>query len=467
MHVCLIAPPNPPLTDPRIGPPLGLLYLVAASEQAGCDATHEVVDLNVACYPADEPKGHWTHDFSVTRCLAEIPPADVYGFGVASAQVPHTRALLRALRQRDPGAVFIVGGPHVSATGAEMLREMKGSDAADYAVMGEGERVYPLLIKDIERGDQSGMGLVHGGKVRIADVPMPARHMLDWSRYTRRINGEPATNIITSRGCPGKCAFCQQDSLWGRGLRLHHPARILVEVDSIRETTGIRNLLFLDDSLTARPARAMGEISKGLREREVMWRGWTRADLCTRPSSPEMLAIMRESGCQALCIGVEAGTDRLLRRLDKRTTVEQNTAAVHALYAAGITCRVSIMVGIPGETWSDVYALVEWVQRNAPFIDDWILSTFVPIPGSPAWDEAHRYGLAIDRQRAVREHYAACFVVGGDERSGRGYHRHMDGTTVEELDARHHFVQEALLGTVGRERYRVTIGQSAAIEGAA
>lgn len=459
LRACLVAPPNPPLADPRIGPPLGLLYLAAAARDGGVPVDHVVVDLNVACYPAETPRGHWTHDFSISRCLAEIPEADVYGFGVASAQVPHARALIRALRERHPAAVFVVGGPHASATGPELLRDVDGGDAADVVVAGEGEDAWCRILRALLEGRKPS-GIVRGEPMWPRCAGHPARDLLDWSRYTRRINGEPATNIITSRGCPGRCAFCQQETLWSGALRLSPSERVLDEVDDIHAVTGIRHLLFLDDSLTARSASEMRAIAEGLGQRGVLWRGWTRADLCLRPSSAETLRAIRDNGCQALCIGVEAGTDRLLRRLDKRTTTAQNSAALRTIHHAGLSARASIMVGIPGETWADVYALVRWVQEHAHLIDDWILSTFVPMPGSPAWDHADRYGLEIDRERAVREHYAACFVVGGDERSGRGYHRHLDGTTATELDARHHFVQEALLGTVGRERYRVTVGGS-------
>jgi len=290
-------------------------------------------------------------------------------------------------------------------------------------------------------------------------LPIPARDVIDLSRYVRRIDGMPATNIITSRGCPGRCSFCQQESLWGRGLRLHSPQRVLEEVDTIRECNGIKNLLFLDDSLTCRKPGDMAAIAQGLGLRGALWRGWTRADLCVRPGDAQMLRTMEANGCRALCLGVEAGTDKVLRAMGKRTTMAKIDKAIRAVVDAGLDCRVSFMVGSPQETWEDVEALVRFIEGHRDRISDWILSMFNPLPGSPCWENPDLYGMVIDRERARKDGYRGSFVVGGEEVAGGGYHRYRGGPDQEELAARHAYVQEALLRLCPRDRIGVTIGR--------
>lgn len=489
--VVLVAPPNTSMADPRIAPPLGILYLAAAQRRAGF-SDPVVVDLNVACHepgaPKDHPGGN-THDFSLGRCLREIPGgASVYGLSLASMQMPHGVALLAALREREPGAVLVVGGAHVSADVDDLV------GLADVAIRYEGEDAWVALLRTVDRARSLGPNealdyqaalerseprlrgrvSVRGGpsydpeaadprqvvNVRptivvdglqvdpLDDAPVPARDLLDFSRYTRRIAGERATNIITSRGCPARCIYCQQEDLWGAGLRLQTPRRVLAEVDSIRETTGIGNLLFLDDSLTACSTARMHELCDGLRERGVKWRGWTRANLISRPGSVELLSYMRKSGFVSCCVGVEAGTDRLLRNIAKQTTVAQNRAALRNLRAAGVKVRCSIMVGLPGETWEDVRALVRFVAEEQP--DDWILSSLVPLPGTPSWTEAERFGIRIDREGVRGRNYSDVFIVGGNEQSGQ-FHE-LDGVDADEIRLRHDYVQENLLRWCPRDR---------------
>ena len=464
--VCLISPPNCSMTDPRIAPPVGLLNLVAWARVEGFDTTSwRVVDLNVECLGDWPAKGHWTHDFSMERILSLIPSgADVYGLSLASMQLPHGRAIAGALRQREPQAVLVCGGSHASAEPEECaVEDEPGADNGfDYVVTREGEHAFVALLRRWQAGTllRRSPGEVLQGTVfePLDDLPFPARDMLDFSKYTRMIAGQPATNLIAARGCPARCDFCQQSSLWGDGaIRSQSSARILAEVDHIRETTGIGNILFLDDSLTARKRSEMHALCDGLAARGVRWRGWTRANLCVRPGDRELLAHMGRTGCQAICIGVEAGTDKVLKAIDKGTTVAMNRQAIKNVAEAGIRCRISIMVGNPHETWDDVLALVDFVEEMGPWVEDWILSSFVPLPGTPAWDHPERFGMIVDKDRARRERYRHFFVVGGDEKSGQ-VHRYVDGTGPEDIQRRHAWVQEQLLRLAPRNRLVVTAG---------
>ena len=477
MKVCLVAPPNPAMIDPRIAPPLGLAYLAGWARAHGRSTEDwRIVDLNVEClgdWPAD---GHWTHDFSIARCLSLIPTgARVYGLSLASMQLPHGRALAAELRKREPGALIVAGGSHASALPDECCDAvaMQGGNF-DVVIEREGEVAFFDLLDAVESGwtmaqplttpgarkATGGAGwVVRGTEIDpLAQLPFPARDMLDFPRYTRMIAGARATNITNSRGCPARCRWCQQESLHGSGATRYQSAdRILAEVDDIYRTTGIKNILFLDDTLTARKRSEIYKLCDGLVERGVLWRGWTRANLCVRPGDREMLAYMAKSGCQAICIGVESGSDKVLKAMDKGTTVAQNREAIRNVAEAGIDARCSIMVGAARETWEDVFILHAFLESVSPWLSDWILSTYVPLPGTPDWEKPEQVGLIIDKAKATREGYRHFFVVGGDEQSGL-VHSWADGTTQADIQARHDATQEALLRLCPRDRKRVTMG---------
>ncbi len=359
---------------------------------------------------------------------------------------------------------MVCGGSHASAVPEECTVEDEAgaNNGFDYVVALEGEIAFVGLLARWQAGGlpqrRSNGEIVTGMALEPLDaLPFPARDMLDFSRYTRLIAGERATNLVASRGCPAACNFCQQ-SQWGDGgLRAQSSARILAEVDDIFTGTGIRNILFLDDSLTARKVSEMHLLCDGLAERGVKWRGWTRANLCVRGGDREMLRHMAETGCQAICIGVEAGTDKVLAAMAKGTTVDVNRQAIRNVAESGIRCRVSIMVGNPSETWDDVLALVDFIEEMSLWVEDWILSSFVPLPGTPSWDHPERYGMIIDKEQARRDRYRHFFVVGGDEKSGH-VHRYVDGTGPDDIQRRHDYVQESLLRLAPRNRLAVTAG---------
>jgi len=388
MKITLISLPNPTLTDPRIAPPLGLLYLASYVLKHYPDWDIKVLDLNTR-------KGGMLADGT----------EDIIGISVASTQINMARDYCWLLKDTYPHIHIIIGGPHPTTLPEESL---KITDA-DIAVCGEGERAFLRICEGRLLGCDH---IINEGYIQDLDtIPFPARELLDFSKYTRTIAGQPATNMITSRGCPGQCTFCDQD-VWGNKLRFHSAEYVLAEIDDIKTKTGINRILFLDDTLTFNRGR-MFDICKGLRDRGVIWRGWTRAN-CIDEGLVDM---MYRSLCHSLCLGVESGSPRILKNIKKGITPEQNLAGVKMIHDAGIKCRISLMIGCPGETHDTIQETKDWMKEAAPFVDDWIVSTFVPVVGSPAWKDPKGF-------RLLDAPYEDYYVVGYDQKSG----------TVMELD---------------------------------
>lgn len=385
VRISLIALPNPTLTDPRIAPPLGLLYL------AGYLKKHGYNNIQV-----------------INLAFQELPDidADIIGVSVSSTQVAYANQYLERLSSLYPNSIIVVGGPHPTTLPNDLL--------CDFAVVGEGEQAF----LDIVSGDAVDTVVCRDYITDIDDIPFPARELIDFKEYTRTIGGKPATNMITSRGCPARCIFCDQD-VWQNKLRFHSAEHVLGEIDDIKAKTGIDRILFLDDTLTFNRERIL-EICEGLKKRGVLWRGWTRASCIDR----RLLKVMKDSGCQSLCIGVESGSDTILKNLHKGTTVAQNLKAIKIIKEAGMYARASIMIGSPGETPDTVAETKDFMAAAKP--DDWIVSTFVPVVGSPAWKEPGKYGIRI-----TDKDYANYFVVGYDQQSGLVFEQ--DSMSKDEL----------------------------------
>jgi len=386
MKITLISLPNPTLTDPRIAPPLGLLYLASYVLKHYPDWDIKVIDLN-------------------TESLHDViwDDADIFGISIASTQLKSARKVGEILRKVQGDSHVVIGGPHPTTLPMESVCYMR----ADNVVVGEGE----VAFLDFCTGNYNDLIIKRDYIKDLDTIPFPARELLDFSKYTRTIAGQAATNMITSRGCPGQCTFCDQD-VWGNKLRFHSAEYVLAEIDDIKKKTGIDRILFLDDTLTFNRER-MFKICRGLYDRDVLWRGWTRANCIDEI----LLASMFDTGCHSLCLGVESGSPRILKNIKKGITPEQNLAGVKMIHDAGILTRISLMIGCPGETHDTIQETKDWMKEAAPFVDDWIVSTFVPVVGSPAWKNPQGF-------RLLDAPYEDYYVVGYDQKSG----------TVMELD---------------------------------
>lgn len=345
MKLEVIVPPSAFLVEPMAFPPLGALYVAAAAEAAGAEV--RVTDLCV------EKRPEWTPDL----------------VGI-SALTPHVSSV-RTLVSTIPVPV-IVGGAHFDLVPSDAL--LVGAVAVS---VGDGEATIGRFLQG-ERGVLQG---------QADDWPMPARHLLDLTRYHFLIDGRRATSMLTSRGCPFRCAYCSRTTLAHR-LRYNPLLKVQAEVQAIQRL-GFAAVMFYDDELNVAPARlhALCDLLAG---EKMRWRGFVRTDLFTE----EQARWMADSGCYELCAGVESGSDAILARSQKGAMVADATRCRRICRDYGIRFKAFMVIGLPGESADTVAQTERWLLEQRP--DDFDLAPYVPFPGSRiAADPAH-YGVTVE-----------------------------------------------------------------------
>ena len=236
----------------------------------------------------------------------------------------------------------------------------------DYIVLSEGEERLPKLLKaiDADKGFEDIDGLCYrvDGEWRVQPhtgigiedldtLPWPDYSDFDMSRYlnwTQRYTQNfqfqqlPVGLMMTSRGCPYKCTFCQVPVMFD-GVRLRSPDSLVKELALYKEEYAVESMYFRDDILF-RPeklAKAFAEASLDLK-----WSCLLRADMMTKRT----LEAMREGGCAQIRVGFESGDDAVLDEMKKQTTVNDNARCIHLAREAGIDISGFLIVGLPGET---------------------------------------------------------------------------------------------------------------------
>ena len=341
--------------------PLSLAYLAATLEKAG--HTIRVLD-----YQVENPK--------LESVLSEFRP-DVTGLSFYSKEFEHAKELMRAIKAQGPGLPVVAGGPHVNAYRERVFEQSRD---IDYAVVNEGEDTALELFAALEGGkDAAGIpglfcrrasGEVTFGGPRpfrkdIDTIPFMALHHFQVKKYYpgagtfRRL---PSVTMLTSRGCPYRCIFCITD-LFGKNVRLRSAENVLAEIELAVEKYGAREINFCDETLTIHRAR-MVDICEGLLKRKLKigWKCSTRVDLV----DPELLALMKRSGCFYIGFGVESGVQAVLDRLKKGITLDQIRRAFGACRKVGIDTMAYFMMNIPGESREDIEQSIRFSREIRP-----------------------------------------------------------------------------------------------------
>ncbi len=356
MKATLINPPRSYLIEPEAQAPMGLLYIAAVLEEEGWEVQY--VDLA------------FTDD---------IPEADLYGITATSADYPDAVEVAKNLKDR--AGLIVLGGRHATGVWGEV------DDVFDVVVAGEGEKAIRHIARNI---DNPYPGYYDSGIKDLDTIPFPARHLLPIQgtnvfAYKKRYWEGETTCLLTMRGCPFKCAFC---TAGGETVRYRSVDNVIAEIEHIIETYGIREFRLSDDTFTLNRERLL-ELLPRMKECNIYWRASVRA----RPLDPELLELMADSGCVELSYGIESGDQRVLDRVNKGVTLEQSEAAMKWSKEAGITVRALMIAGLPGETPESAYKTIEFMERTRRYWDIAALTNFVPLPGSPIWNEPARFGV--------------------------------------------------------------------------
>ncbi len=269
-------------------------------------------------------------------------------------------------------------------------REVLQITQLDAVVCGEPELTVRELCREEDLGSIPGVAYLSSGDLIVsppraaADInlfPLPALHLLPLEVYRYEILGERLVLLEGSRGCPYSCTFCLK-VMYGNGYRRKRPDRLLRELEVAIGTFGARSIYFMDIEFTLNRA-LVEEVCRFLMRgtRRVVWCCQTRVDHV----DPDLLKMMRASGCALVHFGIESGSPSLLERTRKRVDIEAMELAVRWAREARIRTACFFLLGLPGERPEDVDMTLALARRLRP---DYVsFHVAVPYPGTTLYDE--------------------------------------------------------------------------------
>ena len=371
-------------------PPLGLLSLAAYARSNLPRISIAIVDAAANSLSVSQ---------TVDRIVRLEP--DVVGFTITTMVVDSVQEIASQIKAVLPNVKLVAGGPHISGLGQHCLYQLCDFDVA---VVGEGEQTFVELIKAFETGrtldDIAGIvfrdahGRVRTTKARayfddLDKLPLPAWDLLEGFPHAYRTNiffspGGPAATLITSRGCPFHCAFCDQ-STFGHSYRITSAEYVYRAVKQLQDRYKVRYIVFCDDTFTIDRRRIL-EVCRLLQTlpRPIKW----SCDANVMTIDNQMLVEMKRAGCWSISYGLESGSPRLLASLNKKITLEKASDVICNTNSAGIYAKGLFILGTPEES-------LDTVRETQDFISSIPLSTinvskFTPYPGSELYKEISR-----------------------------------------------------------------------------
>jgi len=371
-------------------PCLGLLSLGAVLRKAG----HRVRVLDASALGL-------SYD-AVLREVSRFKP-NVVGLSAVTPSINRTARLARRIKRALPHVPIVLGGPHVTAMPEKTL---ESHPPFDYGVIGEGERTIVELVDALGSGkrfaDISGTifrkdgDLFLGGPAsRIEDLdslPFPAWDLLDEfpGRYRPAVfkyKKRPSTHVVSSRGCPGRCIFCDT-SVFGRHVRFHSSEYVLEMAGYLHRRFGIRDIIFEDDQFLLKHER-VAKICEGLIKANLPI-SWSCSGRVNAIKDLELLQMMKRSGCWLINYGIESGNQEILDFAGKGITLDQVKKAVSLTEKAGISSKGYFILGLPLETKKTMSQTIRFA-KTLP-LNDVSVFMLTPFPGSCMYEIAENHG---------------------------------------------------------------------------
>jgi anaerobic magnesium-protoporphyrin IX monomethyl ester cyclase len=351
-------------------PPLGLGYIAAYLRDSG----YKVQIIDATFMGADAA-------IEKTRVL-EPRMVGVYSmFTMREASLRFARAL------RGHCELLIAGGPLPTVEPEAYLSEF------DAAAVGEGEQTSLELargdalneVDGLVYKDQDGKATRTPPRQVLKDLnstPLPARDLFEnesYINYYQRRRQPSVTSAITSRGCPFTCDFCSHP-IFGESFRERSPGNMADEVEQIIEL-GYDRVFFQDDCFTltqGRVQRFCDEVER--RGLNFGWQCLSRVDAMDKATA----ARMKAAGCDQVFFGLESGSERVLKVMNKSATPEMGRRAVEAAKKAGLKTGAFFIFGYPGD---DTESMLETLHFADSLPLDYLSFSYpYPIPGTPLYE---------------------------------------------------------------------------------
>ncbi len=383
-----------------VAQPLGLAMLASYVRQKGYSV--KIIDAEAE---------FWTPERTVEEIEKYSPR--LIGLSAFTTKMTSAGKILRLIKERMPQVKTVIGGHHASAIPERTLKE----EAVDFVIKGEG--FYPIvsllealdhkrwldiagvwyLSKDnfvIRTDKDRAEGIKDLDKLPFASwdlLPMNKYRAHHWQAWNYNLDLSGFAVIYTSLGCPFSCSYCSVNVVYGEHYtRYRSPANVVKEIELLVNEYGVKYIEIIDDTFTLNKSHVeklcKEIIAHKLGDKIHMW-CFARTDRV----NPDLMYLMRQAGIEWVFMGIEAGSDQVLKGVHKGQTVEQIKKAVDIVHSSGISVGGNYVFGVGDDSYETMQMTFDLAQElNCEYANFFINMAY---PGTQLYDIAQRKGYAL------------------------------------------------------------------------
>jgi len=339
--------------------------------------------------------------------LKSLKP-DIVGITVLMDQyAPSGHKAASLVKAYNKNVTVLMGGVYATISPDLALEDSN----IDYVVIGEGEYILSELIGFFmgrNSRPEKGISFRLNGKIvntghsdyieNLDNLPLPAYHLIDFDKYARNAFRKsvdapkkyPFARLMTSRGCPCGCVFCQVEGISGKKFRYRSAENVLDEIEWLKKEYGVKSLIFDDDNLFLNKKRTKS-IFQGMIDRKLVM-PWSPIATAIFALDEKIIKLMRASGCEYIDVAIESGCERVLKDIIKKPLdLEHAKKMVRIAKKEGIYVVANFIVGFPTETWDEIRETIKFAED----IDvDYIkLFAAIPLRNTKLWDLCEKEGI--------------------------------------------------------------------------
>lgn len=332
----------------------------------------------------------------VKTTVSEYRP-NVVGISAKSQNFTSACIVAKLIKEIDKEIIVIIGGPHPSMVGQEVLK----CQAINLAVKGEGEVTIIELLNAIESGSSldSIKGLIYRrGNLAVENPPrgfikdldslsfpyICAKEVLrDYGKYPKAAFGY----IFATRGCPYNCFFCGSRNIWSRQVRFRSPENVVREIKTLQRD-GLRLYYFVDDIFGVNKQYIIDLCGTFIEYcPDIKW----SCEFHVKLVDNETISLMKKAGCYQIQLGIESGNNEILKQMCKNITIEEALAAARIIKKYGIELQAFFIIGFLQETEATLNDTVTAMKKIK--CDVLTYSIFTPYPGTETFEFCKDNGL--------------------------------------------------------------------------
>ncbi|MDI6806458.1 MAG: radical SAM protein [Candidatus Aenigmarchaeota archaeon] len=358
-------------------PPLSLGYLASIARNNG---------FSVSIL---EPNSIENFDIKIFKKILEEEDPTFCGFSGYTMEISNAYRMIDIVKEVSSKCITLLGGPHPTAIGMETFDENKNIDIIFF---GEGEESFNDFLKNFNKPQKvKGIAFRHNGK-KIKTEPRPFIEDLDSIPYPARdlfstnykgdtmYEKRPVGILISSRGCPFNCNFCNK-AVFGYKFRQRSVQNVMGEIDEMINVYGMNEIFFIEDNFGLNESWVKEFCKEYKRRFDKPWRCLMRVNAV----SLDTLKMMENAGCHTISIGVESGSEKVLKWIDKGLTKQQLREGFKIIRKTGLNIEGFFIIGHRIDTKKTIMETIEFAKELNPDFPRFFI--FSPYPGSRVFDE--------------------------------------------------------------------------------